>query len=359
MIKRLAAGILLALVLGPVLRADWKTDLNARLGRDPDYKAAWDGLTEAAKTLEGQDRQTAAFILPFLADMLKDQGGAQGLVSDYLETYLDNYPDFGFLDEYALRGLLAFWAGWERRYPLIHDLTLLSYSRTPATGLPASVDVGLELSNDAFYRLSLGPYILEGGFWPKGFHILTVPLAGLFSRSDTYEFTVDLKSGDLIVRKPVRLQVDIADISATAGPAPRDAFAPPPPTAPGRPIEEGEISVYIDGKLVLKSRKIAARTAAFSFPLGGPLMQGQKPYMPPPTNDPNRINGVSVLDALALAYKAVKDLVSKRPPKPLSPSYQKVSVLSFAYSRTTSEGRSVSARASLSLPSAKGFILKE
>jgi hypothetical protein len=358
MTKRLAAVCLLVLLGSPVLSADWKAELNARLGRNPDYPGAWSFLVEEAAKLQGDDKQCAAFILPFLAGRTGDKTAEGRLVADYLETYFDNYPDFGFLEDYALRGLLTFWAGWERLYPLLHNISLLSYSHTPATGLPASVDVGLDLMNEAFYRVSLGPYILEGGFWPKGFHILTIPLSGLFNRSDTYEFIVDLKAGDLIVRKPIRLQVDIADIAAPA-PAPRQAYAPAPSTAPARPIEEGEISLYIDGKLVLKSRKIAARTAAFTFPLGGPLMQGQKPYMPPPNRDPALAPGVSVLDALALAYKAIKDLVAKKPSKPLAASYQKVAVLSFAYSRTTAAGQAVSARASLSLPPARGYILKE
>lgn len=358
MIKSVPAGLLLLLALRPALWADWKTDLNAKLGRNPDYRAAYDFLVAESPKLESADKQTAAFILPFLASKLGDKEAEGRLVSDYLETYLDNYPDFGFLDESALRGLLAVWAVWERTYPLLQGVSLLSYSRAPATGLPASVDIGLEVLNEAFYRVSLGPYILEGGLWPKGFHILTVPLSGLFTRSDTYEFTVDLKSGDLIVRRPIRLQVDLADIAAAPAPSPEERFAPPS-TAPAKPIQEGEISLYIDGKLVLKSRKIAPRTAAFTFPLGGPLMQGQKPYMPSPTNDPLTMGGVDVLGALALAYKAIKDLVAKKPPKPLPPSYQKVSVLSFAYSRTTSGGQSVSARASLSLPPARGSILKE
>ena len=38
------------------------------------------------------------------------------------------------------------------------------------------------------------------------------------------------------------------------------------------------------------------------------------------------MSGVNILDALALAYKAIKDLVAKKPPKPSAPSYQKVSV---------------------------------
>jgi hypothetical protein len=357
MIKRIAAALILALALAPGLRADWRSELNARLGRNPDYRAAWDFLAEESKKLEPEDKQTAAFILPFLAARLDDRDKERDLAADYFETYLDNDPDFGFLDEYTLRDLLGFWAHWKRTYPLVYDINLLSYSRTPATGLPASVDVGLELLNEAFFRISLGPYVLEGGHWPKGFHILTIPLRGLFDRSDTYDFVLDLKAGDLICRKPIRLRVDIADIAPAPARPPREDFSGAP-AAPLKAIQEGEISLYIDGKLVLRSRKIATKPVAFTFPLGGPLMQGQKPYLPPPTSGP-MVSGVNILDALALAYKAIKDLVAKRPPKPSAPSYQKVSVLSFAYARTITGGQAVSARASLSLPPARAVILKE
>ena len=358
MTRRLAAVLVVLLAAVSVLRADWRSDLSARLGRDPDYRAAWDVLAEAFKKLESEDKRTAAFILPFLAAKLGDREKERDLVAEYFETYLDNDPDFGFLDEFSIRGLLVFWASWKRVYPLVYDINLLSYPRTPATGLPASVDVGLELLNEAFYRISLGPYILEGGYWPRGYHILTIPLRGLFDRSDTYEFTLDLKAGDFICRKPIRVRVELADIAgAPAAPPPREDVSPPL-NLPLRQVKEGEISVYIDGKLVLRSRKLAPRPVPFTFPLGGPLMQGQKPYMPPPTND-IRNTGVNVMDAIALAYQAIKDLVAKKPPKPIAPSYQKVGSLSFAYSRTASGGQSVSARASLSLPPQKAVILKE
>lgn len=356
MIKRATAALVILFALAPLARADWKQELNALLGRDPDYRAAWGFLTDEAEKLEGEDKQTAAFILPFLAARSGDARAERELVADYFETYHDNDPLFGFLDEFTLRGLLGFWASWKRLYPLVYDLNLLSYARTPATGLPASVDIGLELLNEAFYRVSLGPYILEGGHWREGFHILTIPLAGLFERSDTYEFTLDLKAGDIICRKPLRLQVDIADMAPAPATSPRDVFSTSP-AVPADPIREGEISVYIDGKLVLRSRKIATRPGSFAFPLGGPLMQGQKPYMPPPKTDP-MASGVNILDALALAYKTIKDLVAKRPPKPSPPSYQKVSALSFAYVRTASGGQSVSARATLSLPPTRAAILE-
>ena len=146
-------------------------------------------------------------------------------MADYFETYLDNDPDFGFLDESSLRDLLAFWATWKRIYPLVYDLNLLSYSRTPATGLPASVDVGLELLNEAFYRISLGPYILEGGYWPKGFHILTIPLQRTFSRArtPTSSFSTS-RPATSSVRKPVRVRVDIADMVAVPRPGAAGRF---------------------------------------------------------------------------------------------------------------------------------------
>jgi hypothetical protein len=357
MTKRVPATLVLLLALAPLLRADWKSELLSRLGRTPDYRAAYQYLVEESKKLEPEDRQTAGGLLPFLAGKLGDVVRERDLAAEYFETYRDNDPDFGFLDEYTLRDFLTFWVRWKRSYPLVYDLNLLSYSKGPATGLPAAVEVGLELLNDAYYRISLGPYILEGGFWPAGFHILTIPLNNLFERSDTYDFILDLRAGDIVVRKPVRVRVDIADMVTAAAYSPPDTFLPSSgPTA--KTIQEGEIFLYIDGKLVLRSRKIAAKPSSFTFPLGGPLMPGQKPYMPPPRTGP-MASGVNILDALALAYKAIKDLVAKKPPKPSPPSYNKVGSLSFAYSRTTAEGLAVSARASIGLVPARAVILKE
>jgi hypothetical protein len=70
-------------------------------------------------------------------------------------------------------------------------------------------------------------------------------------------------------------------------------------------------------------------------------------------------SGVNIVDAIALAYKAIKDLVARKPPKPSPPSYQKVTNLSFAYSRTTAEGLAVSARASIGLVPSRAIVLKE
>ncbi len=346
------------LTAGGVLRADWKADLLAYLGPPADYHGAREFLGSRYESLEPEDRQTAGALLPYLSRKTGDLADEEGLVAAYFETYRDNDPDLSFLDDLTRRDFLAFWYGWKSRYPLVHDIALLHYGRAPATGLPAAVEIGLELMNDAFYRLSLGPFILDGGYWRRGFHILAIPVRDLFDRSETVEFFLDLKAGDLIVRKPIRIGIDIARM-AIAAPAPEPQPAPLP--LPGTPTItplEGELSLYVDGRLILRSRKIAAKPPPLSFPLPGPSMPGQKPYMPPPKNDP-MASGVSIIDALALAYKAIKDLTARKPPKPSLPAYSKVDTLAFSFMRTTAESLPVSARATVSLLPSQGRILRE
>ncbi|MFO7732948.1 MAG: hypothetical protein R6X21_04780 [Candidatus Aminicenantes bacterium] len=358
MIRKTLLAAVMLLAAGTLLAADWKTGLLSYLGRSPDHKAAWGFLAGEYGSLEGEERQTAGALLPYLAGKIGETSREEELISAYFETYRDNGPDLSFLDDQTRRDFLLFWSRWTSVYPLVYDLKLISYITPTPAGLPAAVEVGLELLNDALYRVSLGPYILEGGHWRRGFHILTVPVHGLFEREGTYEFLLDLKAGDLIVRKPIRIEIAVADVSAPApAPRPRET-APPQAGMPSVSARAGEISLYVDGKLILKSRKIAAKPPPLSFPLPGPSMPGQKPYLPPPKNDP-MASGVSIIDALALTYKAIKDLVARKPPKPSPPSYRLVDSLAFSYIRTTAEGLPSSARATVALSPLPGRVFRE
>ncbi|MCK7469691.1 MAG: hypothetical protein MZU95_01950 [Desulfomicrobium escambiense] len=344
----------------PSSRADWRSELLARLGRDPDYRAAYEFLAEESKKLEGEDRQTAVLILPFLAEKLGDKALERDLAADYFETYRDNDPDFGFLDEYTLRDFIPFWATWKRIYPLVYDVNLLSYARTPATGLPGSVDVGLELLNDAFYRISLGPYILEGGYWPKGFHILTIPLPGPL--------------------RPVR--------HLRVRPRPQGRRRRLPESHPG-PRRHRRPGRGLVGPASAERRpRPEPGTRAQARPGGRDLALRRQQARPEEPQDRRRGRPLSLspgrpVDARAEALHAGRRRTIPWPTASTSstpwpwptrpsrswcprsrrrrprPSYQKVSSLSFAYSRTAAGGPSVSARASISLPPSRAVILKE
>ena len=367
--------------IGPAGRADWKAEFLTYLGAKPDFRGAMAFLTEKTKGMEEADRQTAAALLPYLAWKTGDAAGERDLVSDYFEKYLDNAPEFGFLDDVSLRDFLNFWGPWRSRYPLVSAVNFLYSPASAGSALPASFQIGLDLINDAYYKISLGPYNLEGGFWPRGFHIMTIPVDGLFERSGSYDFTLDLKAGagpdspgpgkagDIVVRKPIRIAVDITLVASARAPEsvlpevriptkPAQASPALPGPGPAAPALTGELSLYVDGKLIMRSRKIAAKAPPINIPLGGPLMMGTKPYLPPPTKDP-MANSVSILDAIALTYTVLKDLLAKKPPAPAPPSYQKVSSLSFSFTRAGANGTLSEAKALVRLENARAIVLRK
>jgi len=362
MIRRICGAGLFFLVLGFASAGEWKTELLACLGPRPDYRKALEVLTEKAGEMDAADLQTADALVPYLAWKLGDAAKELNGISDYFEKYKDNDPEFGFLDDLTHRDFLNFWMRWKSTYPLVSDMNFLVRSGSSSTNLPAGIEVGLDLTNDAYYKLSLGPYALEGGFWPKGFHIVTVPVQDLLDRSGTYEFALDLKCGEFIVRKPIRIDVNISSGSSLGSLPP-----PVPPIQDGSKVKrgppppsnlEGDLSLYVGGKLIMTSRKLAPRVIPVNIPIPGPSMPGTKPYMPPPRTDP-MANSVSILDAIALTYQTLKDLLKKKPPAPPAPTYQKVTNLSFSFARASGDGAISDARADVRLDQVRGVILRQ
>jgi hypothetical protein len=362
MIKRIAASLLFFLAVGLAAAADWKTELLTRLGSRPDYRQAREYLAGRVSSLEGADRQVAEALLAYLAGKLGESTAEQDLIAAYFDKYADADPEFGFLDEVTLRDFMVFWARWKKSFPLVSDLNFLARRGSSAQGLPAGLEVGLELMCDAYYKISLGPYALEGGFWSRGFHIVTLPAAGLFERSGNYEFALDLKAGDVTVRKPIRVEVNLTPIAS---------FKAAPPALP--PIKEtarsaasaspatnleGELALYVDGKLIMTTRKVAVKPKPLGFTLPGPSMQGQKPYLPPPRTDP-MANSVSILDAIRATYSVLKGLLSKKPAPPAPPSYDKVAAMSFTFARAEVDGKSSDCRADVRLERTRTVFVRQ
>ncbi len=351
------AVVVFSLSCGFASGADWRADLLSYLGPRPDFAAARAYLDSQWTSLEDADRQTALALLAFLARKTLDVDRERSLVVDYFEMYHDTHPDFGFLDDWTRRDFLSFWGFWTTNFPLVTGLSFLDSREVADTGLPATIEVGLNLLNDAYYRISLESRVLEGGHWSGGFHILTIPVSRLFEKPGSYEFVLDLKRNDLIVRKPFRIDIDVKTRGSERTDAgTKDLIAGPSPASPTK-IPEGEIALYVDGKLILTSKKSAPRSQApLKIPIPGPSMPGQKPYLVPPRDDPMS-RGVSILDALSLAYKAIKDLTKKKPPKASPPSYAKVDTLTFSFLKWDSEGMTAEAQAMVRMRPLKAVLL--
>jgi hypothetical protein len=362
MTKRTCAAIFVFLALGLAARADWKTELVARLAPRPDYRKAREYLAAQVNALDGADRQVAEAVLSYLAGKTGEPAEERDLIGAYFDKYGDADPEFGFLDDATLRDFMTFWARWKKAFPLVSNLNFLSRTGSASQGLPAGLEVGLDLMTDAYYKISLGPYALEGGFWSRGFHIVTLPVTGLFERSGTYDFALDLRAGDITVRKPIRVQVDLTPVAsfhaATPPRRPAGETAGPGQSAALATNMEGELSLYVGGKLIMTTRKVAVKPKPLSFPLPGPSMRGQKPYLPPPRTDPIA-NSVSILDAIAATYSVLKDLLAKKPVPPAAPSYQKSASLSFSFARADADGTSSEIRAEVRLEKTRTAFLRQ
>jgi hypothetical protein len=72
------------------------------------------------------------------------------------------------------------------------------------------------------------------------------------------------------------------------------------------------------------------------------------------------LNTVSVLDALALAYQTVKDLIKKKKAGPASPPvYQKTQQFAFSFTREGPDSGEVVYRGSVSMKPAAATILRD
>jgi hypothetical protein len=317
----LAAACLLAATA--LAGSDWKRDILAYLGSPKDYQGALGYLQTAYEGLEDPEKQTARAFLAYLSGKTGGQEEERRWIVSYFELYRDIDPQFDFLDWESRRDFVDYWGRWKTAYPLVTDLNLLEALGSNAGAPPADIRIGVELANPAYYKVSDETGTLEGGLWQAGFHILTFPARGLFDRSGAKSFTLDLKAGDLVLRK--RIDVDI-DLLLPAGEAPAAPSAP----APRMRDITGEISLYVGDKLITTSRKTITKSVPLTFPLPGPSAPNTKPYMAPRDNDP-MLNSASILDAVGLAYQTIRDLLKKKPPTPSPPTYQKVKRMSLAF----------------------------
>lgn len=307
----------------PPAVGDWKQDILAYLGTPRDYAGALGYLQTAFPSLDDTEKQTARAFLAYLSGKTGGRDEERRWIVSYFEVYRDIDPQFDFLDWENRRDFVDYWGRWKTEYPLVTDLNLLEALGANAGAPPAELRIGVDLANPAYYKISDEEGTLEGGLWQSGFHILSIPSAGLFDRSGERTLILDLKVGDLVLRKRLGIGVDLqrplgaaADVPAAPAPRTRDIT--------------GEISLYIGDKLITTTRKTIAKTPPLTVRIPGPSSPTTKPYMAPRENEP-MLNSASIVDAVGLAYKTIRDLLKKKPPAPSPPTYQKVKRMAFAF----------------------------
>lgn len=359
MIKRVAAPVLVFLLAAAALTADWRSDLRACL--DPprrDFAAARALLRDIRDGLEPADKQVAEGFLAFLAQRTGDVQDELERIVAYFETYGDADPAFDFLDDALGREFMIFWGTWKTSYPLASGFVLLERTGDDDPSPPARLEVGLDLMNDAYYRVSGNGVTLAGGLWQGGFHILRLPFTGGYDRTGEIAFDLDLRITGLVVRKRITVKVDV-ETSSPAFQLPAVAPAAGRPAPPVPRAVEGEVSLYVGDRLILSSKKLSSKPAPLKIPIPGPSPWGTKPFIVPRKDAP-QFNQFSIIDAVSEVLKAIKDIGKKRKAASVSPpSYRKTQAIGFTFTRPGPSGGEVRYRTSVSLAASNGAVAGE
>jgi len=321
--------------------AGWRA-VTAEDLRHKDYLGAALYLQEEYGRMEAADKPEACALLAFVNDRLGDSAKAREWIAEYFETHGNPNLAFhylGMVDEVELE---AFINSWRTRFPHLSAVTIVWPKRNPGPLPPRYLQLGLDLTNDALYRLSDSGGILGGGMLHKGFNILDLEAGNLFERSGSRVYVLDLKAGDISLRTEVSLAVSLTGEAE-------------PPAEEKLAKTKGliyELSFYVGSRLVAVSQKTENASEPLKLKVKPVNLRANPMFKPPGREepfDPDQM-GVSIPDAIGIIGGLIKDLVTKKP-KTYESSIDKATLVQFTIFRQGSAGAEVEVKASFSVKS--------
>lgn len=163
---------------------------------------------------------------------------------------------------------------------------------------PLEIRIGIQMATPAYYKLSEKDVILGAGLLPVGVSSLSIPTESFFEKTAKHTFLLELKTEQGITRKDIILDIQIAIMET------------PKKMEPEQKVPEYKLSLYIENQLVSTQIKQMEKTIPIRTELP-PLPKNYDPFKPKP-EDNLIFNGVSIFDALGLAYNLVKSITKKK-----------------------------------------------
>jgi hypothetical protein len=198
--------LLLALAISLPLHADWKTELTTLLASE-NYESARQFLEPWLSTVDINDKPFVWLTLAYCSRKLGDKAGEIKWISGFFEIYNGAADAFPIKDFAMNKKIGDYMREWRENYPFIATIGLLKDKTFSSSDLPKFLTLAVETGQPTHYRLSHREDILAGGIMKKGFNYFEIPAASLFEKTDTHIYSLELKAGDLIVRKNIILKI--------------------------------------------------------------------------------------------------------------------------------------------------------
>jgi hypothetical protein len=219
--------------------------------------------------------------------------------------------------------------------PVLLEIGLIDSDSYRGNSPPARLIVGLELSQDALYKLTHNKATLKGGRFLKGFNSFSLETDSFFEGSGVHTYILELKLADRIIRQEFEIVVEMEDQA--------------PRVSKETPADDKEYSVlmYIGDQLVASSKKLPTAEPSKKIEIPPPPYQID-PYTSAAEPD-NNVTGVPIFAAALAIYQTIKDLTANKD-KDLRPQpIPKKSMILSTFLRSSQDGQVYKAKASISL----------
>jgi hypothetical protein len=336
-IKKKFAFILLLAVSVQALPAQWKDDVAGIFRGTRDYKGLAELILAKLDKMEAADKPDASGLLAFCFNKLNDKTDEIKWIAEYFETYRSGDSGFAFIDLVGQAEVIAYLSRWKSRYPFVPEIALIAGVGGNPIIIQGILPLGFDLTADAYYKFSEGSTVLKAGLFKSGPNILSLDANDLFLRPGRRSYFLELKAGELILKKEIDLDIEVS--------APWNESKAPP--FKRQPIYY-KLSMYVGGELVMASQKTEN-----AVPLKLDVKPNQNPFGYKPDyyvtrNNPGT-NYFSILDAIGVLYQLFKDLLKKKDNKTEPPKIQLVQEMTISNKQKDTDGNDRETKVSIKL----------
>ena len=213
-------------------------------------------------------------------------------------------------------------------FPLVRDIGLVGDESSKDFAPPGKLIIGVDVSREAFYKFSDEENVIKAGLFKRGLNTVEIEAGGLFLESGIHVYFLDLKAGDLTLRKEMEIDIQLDSSGVDSG-TPRLVKEPEP---------EYELSLFIGDKLIVSGRKALSKELSFNVELP-PLPDGYGPFYEIEKEYKNPLrNSFSIIDAIGAGYSLIKSMIDKKKKQKITAPVQKHEQITVTFMRRDSEG---------------------